>query len=52
MLYDMIHDHEFRLSWDENMLKGKTIEELDFHNTVGYYAVKVLSSCDLSCSQK
>lgn len=42
LLYDMIHDHEFRMSWDENMLEGKVLERLDAHNTIGYYAVKVL----------
>eukprot|EP01128_Nolandella_sp_AFSM9_P010667 TRINITY_DN7410_c0_g1_i1.p1 TRINITY_DN7410_c0_g1~~TRINITY_DN7410_c0_g1_i1.p1 ORF type:complete len:280 (-),score=46.51 TRINITY_DN7410_c0_g1_i1:401-1240(-) len=41
LLYDMIHDHEFRESWDENMLGGKVLERLDSHNTVGYYSVKL-----------
>eukprot|EP01128_Nolandella_sp_AFSM9_P009103 TRINITY_DN573_c1_g1_i1.p1 TRINITY_DN573_c1_g1~~TRINITY_DN573_c1_g1_i1.p1 ORF type:complete len:302 (-),score=80.07 TRINITY_DN573_c1_g1_i1:55-960(-) len=40
-LYDVLHDHEFRKTWDDNMIEGYTLETLDVHNTVGYYAARM-----------
>lgn len=40
LVYDVIHDHAYRTSWDENMLEGHMLREMDHHNAIGYYAAK------------
>mmetsp|Transcript_391 Transcript_391/g.500 ORF Transcript_391/g.500 Transcript_391/m.500 type:complete len:238 (+) Transcript_391:36-749(+) len=39
-LYDVLHDHNYRKVWDENMLSGIVIEQMNKTNEVGYYAAK------------
>jgi hypothetical protein len=41
LLYDVLHDSEYRAQWDDNMVEGFLIEQLDKHNDVGYYSAKV-----------
>eukprot|EP00727_Mastigamoeba_balamuthi_P005844 m51a1_g188 hypothetical protein (262) ;mRNA; r:605815-606798 len=48
-LYDVLHDHYFRRSWDDHMIEGSIVEQIDGFNEVGYYSVKMpmpLSSRD------
>lgn len=40
-LWNVLHDHEYRKIWDENMIDGKVINMLDDHTEIGYYSVKV-----------
>jgi len=40
VMYDVLHDADFRKEWDENMDEGHCIQQLDAHNDVGYYAAK------------
>jgi hypothetical protein len=40
-LYDTLHDAEYRAVWDENMIEGKVIQQLDDWNEVGYYSARV-----------
>jgi len=40
VLYDVLHDPDYRLEWDENMVEGYLIEQLDATNDVGYYSAK------------
>jgi len=40
VLYDVIHDADYRKEWDENMDEGYCIQQIDPHNDVGYYAAK------------
>eukprot|EP01101_Sappina_pedata_P002194 TRINITY_DN1244_c0_g1_i1.p1 TRINITY_DN1244_c0_g1~~TRINITY_DN1244_c0_g1_i1.p1 ORF type:complete len:255 (-),score=105.90 TRINITY_DN1244_c0_g1_i1:156-827(-) len=40
ILYDILHDHEYRTVWDENMISGVVIEQLDDRNEIGYYSAK------------
>jgi len=42
-LYDILHDHEYRTVWDENMIQGIVIQQLDDCNEVGYYSAKAPS---------
>jgi len=39
-LYDTLHDPDYRAVWDENMVEGVNIEQLDPTNDVGYYSAK------------
>jgi len=39
-LYDTLHDPDYRKVWDENMVEGYLIEQLDEFNDVGYYSAK------------
>src|SRR3989338_347575 len=39
-LYDVLHDHNYRKVWDENMIEGIVIEQLDPTNEVGYYGAR------------
>jgi len=41
ILYDVLHDPEYRSTWDENIMEGFLIERLDENNDVGYYSAKV-----------
>jgi len=40
VLYDVLHDPEYRTVWDENMVEGYNIEQIDATNDVGYYSAK------------
>jgi len=40
ILYDTLHDAEYRADWDDKMIEGKVIEQLDSFNEVGYYSAK------------
>jgi len=40
VLYDIFHDHEYRAVWDQNMIEGKVLYQLDPRNEIGYYAAK------------
>jgi len=37
VLYDALHDPDYRKVWDERMVEGFEIEKLDDFNDVGYY---------------
>jgi len=41
VLYDVLHDHYFRRTWDQNMAEGSIVEQVDATNEVGYYACKM-----------
>jgi len=36
-LYDALHDPDYRKEWDDRMVEGYLIEQIDFFNDVGYY---------------
>jgi hypothetical protein len=36
VLYDVLHDPEYRAVWDDNMVEGFNIEQIDATNDVGY----------------
>eukprot|EP01100_Stratorugosa_tubuloviscum_P016104 TRINITY_DN9_c0_g1_i1.p1 TRINITY_DN9_c0_g1~~TRINITY_DN9_c0_g1_i1.p1 ORF type:complete len:225 (-),score=111.87 TRINITY_DN9_c0_g1_i1:372-1046(-) len=40
ILYDVLHDHQYRTTWDTNMIEGRVVEQLDHHNEIGYYAAR------------
>lgn len=40
VLYDNLHDAEYRKTWDANMLAGHNICDLNKHNDIGYYGAK------------
>ncbi|CAM40135.1 conserved hypothetical protein [Leishmania braziliensis MHOM/BR/75/M2904] len=40
VLYNQLHDAQYRTTWDTNMLDGYNIVQLDKHNDIGYYAAK------------
>ena len=40
VLFDNLHDAEYRKTWDDNMLSGYNICQLNAHNDVGYYGCK------------
>jgi len=39
-IYNVLHDPDYRKTWDETMIEGTLIEKLDDWNDVGYYAAK------------
>lgn len=54
VLYNQLHDAQYRATWDTNMIEGYNITQLDKHNDVGYYAAKFpwpLSNRDF-CNQR
>jgi hypothetical protein len=40
-LYDVLHDHEYRKTWDDNMIQGYVVQMLNKHTEVGYYSAKM-----------
>jgi len=40
VLYDVLHDADYRKEWDGNMDQGYCIQRIDDHNDVGYYSAK------------
>eukprot|EP00331_Platyophrya_macrostoma_P024525 CAMPEP_0176459810 /NCGR_PEP_ID=MMETSP0127-20121128/33537_1 /TAXON_ID=938130 /ORGANISM="Platyophrya macrostoma, Strain WH" /LENGTH=321 /DNA_ID=CAMNT_0017850895 /DNA_START=1 /DNA_END=966 /DNA_ORIENTATION=+ len=40
VMYDNLHDAEYRKTWDQNMLAGFNICDLNKHNDIGYYGAK------------
>lgn len=40
MMYDSLHDPDFRKTWDDNMLEGFNLCQLDSRNDIGYYGAK------------
>eukprot|EP00047_Mylnosiga_fluctuans_P001961 m.222574 g.222574 ORF g.222574 m.222574 type:complete len:295 (+) comp10788_c0_seq1:34-918(+) len=39
-VYDVLHDAEYRATWDEYMLEAKDLYRIDNNNDVGYYLMK------------
>jgi hypothetical protein len=40
VIYDVFHDPVFRTTWDDKMIDGFNIQELDSYNDIGYYSLK------------
>lgn len=40
VLYDTLHDPDYRKTWDDSMAEGTELQVLDDNNDVGYYAAK------------
>jgi len=41
VLYDVLHDHYYRRTWDDHMIEGSIVEQVDPTNEVGYYSCKM-----------
>ena len=41
VLYDALHDAEYRTTWDTGMIEGYNLVHLDANNDVGYYHLKL-----------
>jgi len=44
VLYDVLHDPEYRTTWDDHMVEGYNIQQIDANNDVGYYSAKGMLS--------
>jgi len=44
VLYDVLHDPEYRATWDDHMVEGYNIQQIDPNNDVGYYSAKGMLS--------
>jgi len=54
VMYDVLHDPDYRAVWDENMVEGFNVEQIDANNDVGYYSAKAptgISNRDF-CNQR
>ena len=40
LMYDVLHDADYRRCWDDNMLECFEICQLDRYNDIGYYSSK------------
>ena len=40
-MYDVLHDADYRRCWDDNMIDGFEICQLDRYNDIGYYSCKL-----------
>lgn len=41
LVYDVLHDSEYRKTWDQVMLEGREVCYVDDHCDIGYYALKM-----------
>jgi len=44
VMYDTLHDPEYRATWDEHMVEGYNIQQIDANNDVGYYSAKGIAT--------
>ena len=44
LMYDVLHDADYRRCWDDNMLECFEICQLDRYNDIGYYSSKSIYS--------
>jgi len=44
LLYDVLHDPEFRTTWDDHMVEGYNLQQIDPNNDVGYYSAKGMAT--------
>lgn len=40
LMYDVLHDGDYRRCWDDNMVECYEICQLDRYNDIGYYSIK------------